>query len=60
MSNSKKYHEIELPRGELGKERIVGIVNFHGDVIIATEYRVFRMTEDKFDEVMFEQTEIRP
>ena len=53
----KKYTEITLPVGVFGKDRIVGIVNFRGDVIIATEYRVFRMTNDQFDEVMFEQVE---
>lgn len=51
------YQEIKLPRGELGKERIIGIVNFRGDVIIATEYRVLRMSQDDFDELVFTQIE---
>ena len=55
----KRYQEIELPRGLLGQERIVGIVNFRGDVIIATEHRVLRMSHDEFTEVKFEQVENR-
>lgn len=51
------HQEIKLPRGELGKERIIGIVNFRGDVIIATEYRVLRMSQDDFDELVFTQIE---
>ena len=54
-----KYKEIDLPRGVLGQERIVGIVNFRGDVIIATERRVLRMTHDEFTEVKFEELENR-
>lgn len=56
---NKKYQEIELPRGELGKERIVGIVNFRGDVVIATEYRVLRMSQDDYDELVFTQLEVK-
>ena len=51
------YTEIHIPKGVLADERIVGIVNFRGDIIIATEYRVLRMTEDQFSEIQFEQIE---
>jgi len=53
----RKFHEVKLPIGVFGKEMIVGIVNFRGDVIIATQSRVFRMSEDEFQEVKFEQVE---
>ena len=48
--------QIDLPGGLLGAERIVGVVNFRGAVIVATEYRVLRMTKDEFTELKFEQT----
>lgn len=48
---------IDIPHGELGSEKIVGIVNFREYVIIATEYHVYRMSQDEFNEVKFEMTE---
>jgi uncharacterized OB-fold protein len=45
--------EIVMPKGILGEELIVGITNFRGDVIIATEFHVYRMSHDKFTEIKF-------
>jgi len=55
----KRWREIDIPQGVMGEEKIVGIVNFRDDVIIATEHRVLRMSHDEFEEVKFEQVENR-
>jgi len=54
-----KYEEIKLPCGEHGKEKIVGIVNFKGDVIIATEWRVLRLSQNEFGESEFAPIEFK-
>lgn len=59
MEERKKWTELNIPQGVMGQERIVGIVNFRDDVIIATEHRVLRMSHDEFTEVKFEQQENR-
>ena len=51
---TKDYSEIKLPQGLLGHEKIVGVTNFRGDVVIATEHHVYRMSNDHFGEIMFE------
>ena len=49
--------EIKLPQGMFREEKIVGVTNFRGDVIIATEYHVYRMSHDEFTGVKFELME---
>ena len=46
--------EIKIPHGLFNGEKIVGVTNFRGDVIIATEYRLYRMSHDELTEVKFE------